>query len=73
MDFILHANFFYTRTLPTTSVGGTLAFYTGPSMEAGEPGTLYVNVSDLASFPKYEVTSLMLHEAEPGHHLQVMR
>ena len=57
--------------MPSTSVGGTLAIYTCPALTPDDPGLLYVSVSDLPSFPKYEVMSLMLHEAEPGHHLQV--
>ncbi len=49
----------------------TTAYYSGGSYKGGEPGYFYANTYDLKSRPKYEMTALALHEAVPGHHLQI--
>jgi uncharacterized protein (DUF885 family) len=47
------------------------ASYESPSADGKRPGVFYVNTYDLASRPTYSMEALYLHEAEPGHHLQV--
>lgn len=47
------------------------AYYYGGSTSAGRAGTFYANTYDLKSRPKWEMVALTLHEAVPGHHLQV--
>lgn len=47
------------------------AFYQGGSVRAGRPGYFLVNTSELKSRPKWEMEALALHEAVPGHHLQI--
>ncbi len=47
------------------------ARYMGPSGDGSRPGIFYVNTYDLKSRPLYEMESLFLHEAVPGHHLQI--
>ena len=43
-----------------------------PAPEDGSrPGAYYLNTHDLPSRPSYAVTALTLHEAIPGHHLQI--
>jgi uncharacterized protein (DUF885 family) len=49
----------------------TTAFYQPGSLEAGRPGYHYVNTYDLKSRPRWEMEALTLHEAVPGHHLQI--
>lgn len=49
----------------------TTAYYNGGSLEAGRPGYFFANTYDLASRPKWEMEALALHEAVPGHHLQI--
>ncbi|XP_020618011.1 uncharacterized protein LOC110055923 isoform X1 [Orbicella faveolata] len=49
----------------------SVAFYNGPSKDGTRPGQFLVNTYKHNTRPKYEMVSLALHEAEPGHHLQV--
>ena len=49
----------------------TTAYYQPGSLRAGRPGNYYVNTYDLASRPRWEMEALTLHEAVPGHHLQI--
>jgi uncharacterized protein (DUF885 family) len=47
------------------------AYYRRGAPQIGRPGTFYANTWDLASRPKWEMEALTLHEAVPGHHLQL--
>jgi len=49
----------------------TTAYYEAGSPAAGRPGWYYVNTYDLKSRPKWEMEALSMHEAVPGHHLQI--
>ncbi|MBI2424758.1 MAG: DUF885 domain-containing protein [Candidatus Hydrogenedentes bacterium] len=49
----------------------TTAYYMGGSKEAGRPGYFFANTYDLKTRPKWEMEALTLHEAVPGHHLQI--
>ena len=49
----------------------TTAYYTPGSPEAARPGYFYANTYDLKSRPKWEMEALTMHEAVPGHHLQI--
>jgi uncharacterized protein (DUF885 family) len=49
----------------------TTAYYEPGSPAAGRPGYFYANTYDLRSRPRWEMEALTLHEAVPGHHLQV--
>jgi uncharacterized protein (DUF885 family) len=49
----------------------TTAYYTPGSPEAARPGYFYANTYDLKSRPKWEMEALTVHEAVPGHHLQI--
>ena len=58
-----------SRGVPCTERG--CRFVHAGSADGKRPGVFYVNTHDLASRPKYSMEALYLHEAEPGHHLQV--
>jgi uncharacterized protein (DUF885 family) len=49
----------------------TTAYYEPGSPAAGRPGYFYANTWDLRSRPRWEMEALTLHEAVPGHHLQI--
>lgn len=49
----------------------TTGRYFGGSFENGVPGGYIVNTSKLDQRPLYELPALTLHEAVPGHHLQI--
>lgn len=49
----------------------TTAYYEGGSLAAGRPGYFYANTYNLKMRPKWEMEALTLHEAVPGHHLQL--
>lgn len=46
------------------------AYYILGSPDGERPGVFYVNTSDLESRPTPPMTSLFMHEAVPGHHMQ---
>lgn len=50
----------------------TTAYYMPGSMVGGLPGWFYANTFALDQRPTYEMIPLALHEAVPGHHLQIM-
>jgi uncharacterized protein (DUF885 family) len=49
----------------------TTAYYMPGSPAAGRAGYFYANTYDLPSRPKWEMEALTVHEAVPGHHLQI--
>ncbi len=49
----------------------TTAYYRSPPPDGSQPGWFYANTFDLRSRPIYEMEALALHEAVPGHHLQL--
>jgi uncharacterized protein (DUF885 family) len=49
----------------------TTAFYDPGSLAAGRPGNMLANTYKLEARPKWEMEALTLHEAVPGHHLQI--
>jgi len=70
------------KTLPRTPYGirevpayiapkTTTAYYQQPTGDGSQAGFYYVNTYNLKSRPLYGIEALSLHEAVPGHHLQL--
>lgn len=70
------------KTLPRTPYGireipayiapkTTTAYYQQPTGDGTQAGFYYVNTYNLKSRALYEIEALSLHEAVPGHHLQL--
>jgi uncharacterized protein (DUF885 family) len=56
---------------PFRAAASAGAFYEPPSEDGSRPGVFYVNTFNLQAQPKYGMETLLLHEAEPGHHFQI--
>jgi uncharacterized protein (DUF885 family) len=47
------------------------AYYISGAPSTGRPGNFYANTFKVGVRPKWEMEALTLHEAVPGHHLQI--
>jgi uncharacterized protein (DUF885 family) len=56
---------------PEIAPGTTTAYYNPGSPQQGIAGFYFVNTSKLDQRPLWEIPALTVHEAVPGHHMQI--
>ena len=56
---------------PEIAPSQTTAFYEPGALGAGRAGHMHANTYMLSMRPRWEMEALTLHEAVPGHHLQI--
>ena len=61
------------RMAPSIEPGAPGATYQAPSLDGGRPGVFQINLRDLKEWPRFDLPTLVYHEAIPGHHLQIAR
>lgn len=55
------------RSIEAGSSGAT---YQPPSLDGKRPGLFSINLRNIAEWPRFDLPTLVYHEAVPGHHLQ---
>jgi len=70
-DLAPRADFEIRAVEPFRAKAQASASYQSAAPDGTRPGIFYVNTFDLKSRPKYLMETIYLHEAEPGHHLQI--
>ncbi|MEW5688036.1 MAG: DUF885 family protein [Pseudomonadota bacterium] len=50
--------------------GASGATYQPPSLDGTRPGLFSINLRNMAEWPRFDLPTLVYHEAIPGHHLQ---
>lgn len=56
---------------PEQAPSAPAAFYLQGSLALGRPGQFFANTYDLGARPSWNMESVCLHEAVPGHHFQI--
>lgn len=51
-----------------SSAGG---YYNPPALDGSRPGRFYINQKNTADNPRWQLPTLLYHEAAPGHHFQL--
>ena len=51
--------------------GASNGYYNRAALDGSRPALYFINLKDIADWPKYTLPSLTFHEGVPGHHLQI--
>jgi uncharacterized protein (DUF885 family) len=51
--------------------GASNGYYQSAALDGSRPGAFYINLKNTADWPRYNLPSLVYHEATPGHHMQI--
>lgn len=66
-----NADVFVRKVEPFQEATAPTAFYYWPSVDGSRPGYYYLNMSDMNRLNTLKLNVLAIHEALPGHHMQV--
>jgi uncharacterized protein (DUF885 family) len=61
------------RAVPPLGRGSASDHYTAAPPDGSRPGIFWAVIPDPAAYPSTRMTSMFLHEGQPGHHLQLSR
>lgn len=61
------------RMAASIEPGAPGATYQPPSLDGARPGLFQINLRDLREWPRFDLPTLVYHEAIPGHHFQNAR
>ncbi len=61
------------RAIPAFRGPDVAEYYTGPDRDGTRAGWFNANALGFAKKPRWEMATLVAHEAMPGHHLQIAR
>jgi uncharacterized protein (DUF885 family) len=50
--------------------GSSGATYQPPSLDGQRPGLFSINLRNMGEWPRFDLPTMVFHEASPGHHLQ---
>jgi len=51
--------------------GAANGYYQGAALDGSRPANFFINLNETHDWPKYNLPTLVYHEAVPGHHLQI--
>ncbi len=51
--------------------GASNGYYQGAALDGSRPANFFINLKETRDWPKYNLPTLVYHEATPGHHLQI--
>ncbi len=61
------------RAAPPLGHGGAADYYTAAHADGSRPGVFWAVIPDPAAYASTRMTSMFLHEGQPGHHFQLSR
>ena len=64
---------FEIRLTPAAIAASASATYSRPSADGKRPGVFHIPVTDAKRVAAFPLTSLLMHEGMPGHHLDIAR
>jgi uncharacterized protein (DUF885 family) len=59
------------RVPPEIQDGASNGYYRRAALDGSRPAIYFINLKDIADWPKYTLPTLSYHEGVPGHHLQI--